>query len=74
MPQLTPVPHGGALPDLGSTRINILTFATRAWQRVWPPTWRDLVRSAYRSGGATTGGRRRIARARMDYDFCPGTG
>ena len=68
VPQLTPVPHGGALPDLGSTRINIYLRDARG--NAVAADMAEMVRSAYRSGGATTWTPAHRA-GRMDYDSAP---
>lgn len=67
-PQLAPVPHGGALPDLGSSRINIYLRGPQGSPMA--ADMAEMVRSAYRIGAATTwtpahrGGR-------LDYDSRP---
>lgn len=67
-PQLQPVAHGGALPDLGSTRINIYLREGRS--NPVAADMAEMVRAAYRTGGSGTwtpahrGGR-------IDYDSRP---
>jgi len=68
VPQLTPVSHGGALPDLGSTRINIYIRDARG--NAVAADMAEMVRSAYRTGGATTWMPAHRA-GRMDYDSGP---
>lgn len=51
-PQLAPVSHAGALPDLGSTRINI--YLREAPGATMAADMAEMVRSAYRTGGAGT--------------------
>lgn len=48
-PQLAPVPHGGALPELGSTRINLYTSEARKSLAVTDMA--EMLRASYRSGG-----------------------
>lgn len=50
-PQLAPVPHGGALPDLGTSMINI--YLQRLPGNRVASDMAEMVRSAYRSGTAS---------------------
>lgn len=47
--QLAPVPHGGALPDLGTSKINMYVAETR--QRPAVAEMAEMLRASYRSGG-----------------------
>ncbi|MEM9709642.1 MAG: LysR family transcriptional regulator [Pseudomonadota bacterium] len=49
-PQVAAIPHGGALPDLGSTRINM--YSRPGDKRPAVTAMAEMVRSAYRMGGA----------------------
>lgn len=51
-PQLQPVAHSGALPDLGSTRINI--YLREARTNRMAADMAEMVRAAYRTGGTGT--------------------
>ncbi|MDJ1007807.1 MAG: LysR family transcriptional regulator [Paracoccaceae bacterium] len=64
-PQLAPVAHGGALPDLGSTRINIYLRDARS-NRV-AADMAEMVRAAYRIGATTTWAPAHRS-GRIDYD------
>ncbi|MEL7026158.1 MAG: LysR substrate-binding domain-containing protein, partial [Pseudomonadota bacterium] len=62
-PQLAPVPHQGALPELGTTKINLHVDDTRMGQAV--SDMAEMVRGSYRSvaQGAWTPAHRRPAYA-----------